>query len=257
MSSERPEDPGLPPGGDPASDVGGPGGPAGPPEPPPAPPAMPPPPANAGRIGLPWERSDGRSVGSALETIRLVLLQPGEAFAMMRRDGSLGDPLLFLVVFGTLGAFFGLLWQNTFRTVFGRLADADLVEVAAINSFGVVSLLMAPIFVLLFTAVTAVLVHLALMVLGGAPHPLDVTLRTVCYASGSTYLFAIVPFCGGIVSFIWWLVALSIGLREAHEVPGGRAVGAVLAPIVLVCCCCAALSFMFSAAIMSLAGMGL
>lgn len=253
MSDQNDEGVGLPPSEEPAEENRPSAEGAGPP-PPVSPPTGPPPTGEGPRPGLPWERDDGRSLGSALETIRLVLIEPAEGFAMMRRSGSLGPPLLYLVVFGTVGAFFALLWQSTFRSLFGRFADAgDFAEIAAINSFGVVQLLMAPVFVLLFTALTAIVIHVALMAFGGAPRPLDTTLRTLCYATGSTYLFTIVPFCGNVVSFFWWLVVVSIGIREAQEVPGGRAVGAVLAPIILVCCCCAALSFTFGAAIWSMA----
>lgn len=233
--------------GDSSGHSGGPPPPVGPPPPQPPPPA--------GRPGLPWEREGNRSPGSAFETIRLVLLQPSDAFGMMRRDGGLGDPLLFAVIFGTVGAFFGLLWQNTTRTLFGTMADADLAQIAALNSSGFVSFFLAPVFVLVFLALASIIIHVCLMLFGGAPHPLDVTLRVISYSAGATYLLAIIPLCGGILSGVWFLVATSIGIRDAHEVPGGRAVAAVLTPLVLVCCCCAAVFFLFSAAIMSMAGL--
>lgn len=206
----------------------------------------------APRPGLPWEDPEtGRSFQSALETVRLVLFEPGNAFARMRISGALGDPLLFLVLLGTLGAFFGMLWQTAFRSTFARMAGADLGEIAALNTFGVVMLLIAPVVAVLVAAIMTLILHGGLMLFGGAPRPLEVTLRTVCYANGATYLFMLIPICGGIVSFFWWLVVAAIGLREAQEVPGGRAVAAVLAPVILVCFCCLLLWAGVMAAIIS------
>jgi hypothetical protein len=45
----------------------------------------------------------------------------------------------------------------------------------------------------------------------------------------------IVPFCGGLISGIWGLVAECIGLARAHETDTGRAVLAVFLPLI-VCC---------------------
>ncbi|MGZ5552683.1 MAG: hypothetical protein ACXWHF_03505, partial [Chthoniobacterales bacterium] len=73
---------------------------------PPPPQAAPPPTAPAqpvvpviapttARTGLPWEsRREGDLVNSLFETLRMVLTTPDQAFAVMKREGGLGDPLL-------------------------------------------------------------------------------------------------------------------------------------------------------------------
>lgn len=217
------------------------------------PPAGAPPTGPTARPGLPWEHPEtGRSLGSALDTLRLVLFQPATGFARMRISGSLGDPLLFLILFGTVGAFFGMFWQMAFRSTFARLGGGDLSGIAAVNSFGFVMLLMAPLVALLAVAILALIVHAGLMIFGGAPRPLEVTLRTLAYANGATYLFMAIPICGGIVSFFWWIVIAAIGVREAQEVPGGRAVGAVLMPVILVCVCCGIIWALALAAFLSI-----
>lgn len=209
-----------------------------------------PPPPPQERPGLPWEQAGGRAIGSATDTIRMVLFEPAAAFSRMRLEGPLGDPLLFAILFGTVGTFFGLVWQSAFRTALGRLGGADFTQIALFNSFGVFVLLLAPVFVLLWVAITTLLLHLGLLLFGGAPRPVDVTLRTVAYTSGATYLFAVLPICGGVLSFLWWLVVTAIGLREAQGVPGGRAVLAILAPVGLLCLCCGLIwVVVFSAAV--------
>src|SRR5262249_42069636 len=53
--------------------------------------------AGAGpRIGLPWEHRQERGFFNAfIETLILVLTKPSEAFTTMRREGGLGEPLIY------------------------------------------------------------------------------------------------------------------------------------------------------------------
>lgn len=192
------------------------------------------------RHGLPWESAEsGHSARTAAATLRLVLFAPSDAFARMLQTGGLADPLLYLMIFGTLGSFFGLLWQSALRTFVGALGGGQLGTLALDNTGGVVMLVLAPLLVLLGAAIAAAIYHLMLLLLGGAPKPFETTLRVVSYASGSTYVWLVLPICGGVLSLVWFLVAVIVGLARAHEVPGGRAAAAVLGPVVLFCFCCA------------------
>lgn len=194
------------------------------------------------RPGLPWESElEGRSPGAGVRTVGLVLTRPGEAFRAMRIDGGLADPILFLLLFGTIGSAFGLLWQTFMRSWVASLAGPELVDLAIADTTGLVSLVMLPLFVLLFASIAAGLYHLFLLLFGGAPRGFDVTLRVVCYTSGSSYVLLILPLCGGILATLWSLPVAIAGLREAHGVPGGRAAAAVLVPLLLAFCCCALL----------------
>ena len=62
----------------------------------------------------------------------------------------------------------------------------------------------------------------------------------VCY-SEATSILMLLPFCGGFVAGVWWLVAAILGLGEAHGVPRTISAIAVLAPILILCCCCGGL----------------
>ena len=73
------------------------------------------------------------------------------------------------------------------------------------------------------------------------------------YSAGSTGLIAMVPFCGGIVSAIWQVVILIIGLARAHEISTGRAAAAVLLPAII---CCVAVMLTIGA-IMAMVAAGL
>jgi hypothetical protein len=73
------------------------------------------------------------------------------------------------------------------------------------------------------------------MIVGGAKKPFETTFRVVCFSSGSTYLLSMIPVCGGLIGGVWNIVLECIGLARAHETDTGKAVMAVLLPII-VCC---------------------
>src|SRR5205807_544384 len=58
----------------------------------------------AARSGLPWEHRQERGVFNAfVETLVMVLTKPGEAFTVMKREGGLGEPLLYAVIGSSFG----------------------------------------------------------------------------------------------------------------------------------------------------------
>ena len=56
------------------------------------------------RSGLPWEHRQERGFFNAfIETLVMVLTKPGEAFTVMKREGGLGEPLIYALIGGCLG----------------------------------------------------------------------------------------------------------------------------------------------------------
>jgi hypothetical protein len=96
-------------------------------------------------------------------------------------------------------------------------------------------IILAPILVAVSMFIGAGIIHLCLMLVGGAKRSFETTFRVVCFASGSAQTLLIVPFCGGVISGIWGLIAECIGLARAHETETGRAVLAVLLPVIICC----------------------
>jgi hypothetical protein len=99
-------------------------------------------------------------------------------------------------------------------------------------------LVLAPLWLALGMFIGSGILHLCLMILGGANRPFETTFRVLCYACGATYLFSIIPFCGGYISPIYNIVLLCIGLPRAHETSTGKAVMAVLLPLGVCCGVC-------------------
>jgi hypothetical protein len=100
-------------------------------------------------------------------------------------------------------------------------------------------LVYAVMMIVVFPLLWAALTHLSLMIFKGAQHGFETTFRVLSYAYFSILLpgmfLSLIPYLGGFAVLIWMLAVIIIGLGRAHEISGGKAAAAVLAPIG-VCC---------------------
>jgi len=208
------------------------------------------------RTGLAWERRLELGPGAAvLGTVREVVFTPAAAFRVMRREGGWAEPLGFAVLVGSVGVWAAQAWDMLMRTLLAGIAGTGAQEIAAANIAEVWFALFAPFLVCAATFFGAALVHLLLLMFGGAPQPYETTFRVVCY-SWSVGVFNIIPICGVLVGTVWRIVVQIIGVREAQEVPTGRAAAAVLVPVLLACFCLV-LVVIASLSVANLAQMGL
>ena len=198
----------------------------------------------APRSGLPWDERQTKGLLNALiETLQMVLSRPVAAFTAMKREGGLGEPLLYAIIGGTFGGVFALTYNFALRsfTPFGDRHNA------LAHLFGGLSwiflLVLTPLFVVIGVFVASAILHVFLMIVGGAKQSFETTFRVVCFAEGSVSPLLVIPFCGGLIVGIWKVILYCIGLARAHETDTGRAVIAVLLPLVV--CCGAFLLLMF------------
>ena len=188
-----------------------------------------------GRTGCPWEnRGNVGWVGGMLQTIRGCLMEPSEMFSRMETRGDMASPLLFVVILGSVGGLFSIVWQNLFQSILGTSPQPAMPAIVQHLSI-VAGLIIVPVIIVMSMFISAGILHLCLLMLGAADEGFEATFRTVCYASGSTALLAVVPFCGSIVGGIWNMVITIIGLHKMHEAPLGRVVVAYFLPLI-VCC---------------------
>jgi hypothetical protein len=224
-----------------AGDIGAAPAASAPPPQAPAAPAMIAPSAGsttAARSGLPWDERHTKGLFSAfIETLQMVLTRPSEAFTAMRREGGLGEPLLYAIIGGSFGLVFYFVYQLAFQSL-GMFANRPnpLAHLVGAGIGGVIVIIFVPVLVVIGVFINAAILHVCLMIVGGAKQPFETTFRVICFASGSVFPLMVVPLCGGLVAGIWDLVLRCIGLARAHETDTGRAVLAVLLPVV-VCCC--------------------
>jgi len=189
------------------------------------------------RRGLPWERREELGPGVAvLRTIRQVVFSPASAFADMKLEGGWGESLAFAVLVGSVCLWVAQAWDMLARSLLVGMPGFDMQEIAAANAAEIWFALMAPFLVLISTFFGAAIVHLLLVMFGGAPRPYETTFRVLCY-SWAVGVFNLLPFCGIFVGAVWRIVVQVIGIREAQGVPTGRAAAAVLVPVILACFC--------------------
>jgi len=186
--------------------------------------------------GLPWDRR--RELGlfpAFIETLKLVLLNPTNAFSAMKTEGGLSDPLTYAVIGASVGFIVNFLF-SLLMSSFGFMGDRNALAGVLTAGIGAVALVVfIPILVVLGLFIGSAVLHLCLVFVGGARRPFETTFRVVCFGAGSAYPLMILPICGGLISFIWCIVAQCIGLTRAHQTTTGRALLAILLPII-VCC---------------------
>jgi hypothetical protein len=225
------------------------------------PPQAPPPPAAEASAGTPWDGRARLGIAPALaETTRQVLLSPVAFFRAMPTTGGLGGPLGYALILGYIGILATAIYQGLFGALTGSALRAlegrgDIPALAMLQGgFGfLVQVVFGPVVLLVGIFLASGIVHLMLALMGAAHRGFEATFRVVCYSEATSVLM-ILPFCGGLLAFVWWLVVTILGLAEAHGISRALAAIAVLAPIVILCCCCGGLAMMFGG-LASLAGL--
>ena len=140
---------------------------------------------------------------------------------------------------------------------FGVQQNQAVAAFMASTLFKFIYAIALPAIILVVFFIEAGIFHLMLLIVGGARQSFETTARVVAYTSGATAIFQMVPFCGGLIGLVWGIIILILGLAYAHETSTGRAVAAVLLPLVLCCLCCVLVAVFFAATIAQLTGANL
>ncbi|HXX35624.1 MAG TPA: YIP1 family protein, partial [Thermodesulfobacteriota bacterium] len=133
------------------------------------------------------------------------------------------------LITGIIGNGFAILW---FWLFLAQLIPMDRIPFQ--HNLSIVRLIIPLPFQLgISMFVVSAIIHLCLMLVGGNKHGYKTTFRSVCY-SYSARLFNIVPFIGGIIGFIYRIILYIFGVREGHGIRTGKAVLAVLLPLIVI-----------------------
>ena len=179
----------------------------------------------------------------------MVLTRPAEAFSVMKREGGLGEPLIYALIGGSVGGIVSALFSLGFQSI-GLFADKNnsLAAMTGIGIGSVAMIILLPLFLAIFLFIWSALAHLCLMIVGGANQPFETTFRVLAFTQGSTGPLQIIPLCGGLIAGVWAIVCYCIGLARAHETDTGRAVLAVFLPLIVCCGGGVLIAFMFMGA---------
>jgi hypothetical protein len=201
------------------------------------------------RSGLPWEHRQERGFLNAfIETLAMVLTKPDLAFRTMKIEGGLAEPLLYGLIGASVGAIVSLFLSLGLQSLGLFTGQRDTFAVLAGLGIGSIAfVVLVPVFVVIGLFIGAAIVHLCLMIVGGANKPFEATFRVIAFSQGSTGPLQIIPICGGLIAGVWALVVNCIGLARAHETSTGRAVLAVLLPLIVCCGGAILIAIMFGA----------
>src|SRR5271165_4660214 len=190
--------------------------------------------------GPAWERRQQLGLFKALtQTWKEVLFNPTVSFARMKTSGGFTTPFLFNLAMVVIWAFFTVIYRLLLTGMFAaagsmRNDSSYMLGIGAGTSALVVILFLAvaiPMIVAL-NFVSAGITHLCLALFKGTSKNYEATYRVICY-SYSTWILALVPCAGGIVSGLWSLVLTIIGLSKVHKTERWRATVALSLPAVI------------------------
>ena len=199
---------------------------------------FPPPPDTT--LVIPWEDPNYSFFDGLFETVKLLALNPGEAFRRMPVTGGIGRPLFYAIAVGWVSIAIAVFWNVLFQGMWLPFMESmdDVAGMGAMYGltigWGLLMVVLAPLFVVIGVFIAAAILHLMLMIVGGASGGFEATVRVVCYTY-TAQLAGIIPFCGSIITLVWTVILYVTGFSTAHRTTQARALIAVLLPLVLCC----------------------
>jgi hypothetical protein len=218
--------------------------------PPPPPPQGPPPPYAPSGPGLAWET---QAIGpeSFLDTAKMFIMAPEQAWRVTRETGDYTRPLLFALIVAWVGAIFNAVWSTMFGAGLVRMIPMQYQRYAMMGSGRglLTSIILAPIFIVIGLFIGTAIFHVSLMIVGalsGSKSQFEGTFRAVSYSS-IAHIAYVIPFVGGLVALVWRIYLMMLGVQQLHKTTQGKALMGILLPIVL-CCGCAVVGMIIGGA---------
>jgi hypothetical protein len=177
----------------------------------------------------PWESGEG-FIAAFLRTTQEVLFSPTKFFKKVAAGQGYWSPFIFAMIAGIIGFGVALLWQWLFLS---GMLPPQIRSVTTYSLFLVFAVISIPFWIAFSIVVGSAIIHLCVMIVGGNRKGFQATFRALSY-SHSAMLFDIVPVIGGFVGGIYFLILAILGVREGHEISTGKAVLAVLLPVIVI-----------------------
>lgn len=214
-----------------------------------------PPPSTTVPNPIPWEaKPRGPAVNALVDTAKLFALTPAEAW---KRTPPLGDyipPLLYALILSWIGGFFSVAWSRLFTTSWISMLPPEARQalpaaLLAGAGSGIGTIIFYPILISVGLFIGSAVAHVCMMIVGGLKDSnagYEGTFRSLSYSAVADLAY-VIPIGGGLVAAVWktWLVVQ--GLSTIHRTTQGKALMAVLIPVLL-CCVCAIVGIFFGAA---------
>jgi hypothetical protein len=212
-----------------------------------------PPPSDDERKYVAWEDKENRGFFEALwETWKESVFYPERFFSRLPYRGGLGNPLLYAIIVGWIGIginqLYGIFWTGAWGGFLSQFAEVeDILYQTGIQSiFSFFQILITPIFIIIGLFIISGIYHLIFLIFGWSNRDFEATFRALAYAESAT-IFMIVPFCGGMITFVWSIVLAIIGLKHMQKTTGGKAAFVYFLPLIV--CCCLIIGFIVAMAL--------
>ena len=176
----------------------------------------------------PWESGEG-FIGAFLKTTREALFSPTQFFKKIASGEGYSPALIYGVIAGIIGFGVGIVWHWYF---FSRWLSLERFSVFSSSIYFIIITVALPVMVVSSMVIGSGVTHLCLMIVGGNKKGYQATFRAVSY-SFSGYLFGIIPFIGSTIGGIYAMILVIFGVREVHGISTGKAVLAVLLPVIV------------------------
>ena len=223
-----------------------------PPGPPSFDPPGAPPPAVPPAAVIPWEEPGRPWLSGAIETVKLLISSPRGAYERVPVRADVLRPVLFALLLGWIGLLFSSMWELTLGDMMRNMMPQS-GQPSPPRAIYLVMMMFGPVVVAVGLLVSSALIHVALMLVGGAKNGFVATLRAISYAQAANVAM-VLPFCGSLLASVGIIVLQIIGVSVLHRISIGKAIVGVLIPLVACCACVATIFAIFGAAI--IAGMG-
>jgi hypothetical protein len=177
---------------------------------------------------VPWESGEG-FLRAFFQTVKESLFSPTQFFKKISFGEGYLSPLIYGLITGIIGNGFSIFWVWLFMA---QLLPLDRLPFQYGLSILQV-IIPLPFQQALAIFIGSAILHLCLMIVRGNHHGYKTTFRAVSY-SYSAYLFGIIPFIGLFVGGIYTIILTIIGVKEGHEISTGKAILAVLLPVIVI-----------------------
>lgn len=180
-------------------------------------------------MSSPWESGEG-IIWAFLRTTRNSLFSPTRFFKKVAKGEGYWSPLIYGVICGIIGFGIAILWQ---WVLISRFIPIPIISFIPYGFILLIITVTLPFMMVFSILVGSGVTHLCLMIVGGNKNGFQSTFRAISY-SWSGNLFEIVPFIGSAIGSIYTLILTIIGVREVHGISTGKAVLAVLLPLIVI-----------------------
>lgn len=178
----------------------------------------------------PWEREDASFPGDLFRSWMDCMTRPFEFFDELEPGSSFVRPILFYLIFSTVGYGFATLSMEA--TLGGWFAAYDGAGTGGSGgAWGALFwFFVAPFYGMFVLALYVGLTHAGVRLFVREPQGIGATARGLCYGAAPQVL-NIVPFLGWLVSSLWSLFLAVVAVQKLHDTSFGRATAAVLVPV--------------------------